>query len=99
VVAESLVDVIAQILYGLLSAYWWIVIIAAVMTWINPDPYNPIVRFFYGVTEPVFDLIREHLPVNFGGIDLSPIVVLVVIQILQRWLIPTVALTLDRAFA
>ena len=98
-VAESLVDVIAQILYGLLSAYWWIVIIAAVMTWINPDPYNPIVRFFYGVTEPVFDLIREHLPVNFGGIDLSPIVVLVVIQILQRWLIPTVALTLDRAFA
>jgi YggT family protein len=99
VVAESLVDVIAQILYQLLSAYWWIVIIAAVMTWINPDPYNPIVRFFYGITEPVFEFIREHLPVIFGGMDLSPIVVLVMIEIIQRWLIPTVAMSLDRAFA
>jgi uncharacterized protein YggT (Ycf19 family) len=44
-------------------------------------------------------LVREYLPVNFGGIDLSPIVVLVAIEILQRWLIPTVAITLDRALA
>jgi YggT family protein len=99
VVPSSLVDVIARILYQLLSLYWWAVIIAAVMTWINPDPYNPIVRFFYGVTEPVFDFIRQYLPVNFGGIDFSPIVVLIVIEILQQWLIPTVAMTLDRAFA
>jgi YggT family protein len=99
VVPQSLVDVIARILYQLLSLYWWVVIIAAVMTWINPDPYNPIVRFFYGVTEPVFDFIRQYLPVNFGGIDFSPIVVLIVIEILQQWLIPTVAMTLDRAFA
>lgn len=98
-VPSSLVDVIARILYQLLSLYWWAVIIAAVMTWINPDPYNPIVRFFYGVTEPVFDFIRQYLPVNFGGIDFSPIVVLIVIEILQQWLIPTVAVTLDRAFA
>jgi YggT family protein len=99
VFAPSLADTIAGILIQLLRVYSWIVIIAAVMTWINPDPYNPIVRFFYGVTEPVFDLIREHLPVNFGGVDLSPIVVLVMIEIMQQWLIPTVAMTLDRAFA
>lgn len=98
-IVSSLADTIASILIQLLWAYSWIVIIAAVMTWINPDPYNPIVRFFYGVTEPAFDLVREYLPVNFGGIDLSPIVVLVIIEIMQRWLIPTVALTLDRAFA
>lgn len=98
-IAQPLPNLIAEILIQLLSVYWWIVIIAAVMTWINPDPYNPIVRFFYGVTEPVFDLVREHLPVNFGGIDLSPIVVLVVIEIMRGWLIPTVAITLDRAFA
>jgi YggT family protein len=99
VVPSSLVDVIARILYQLLSLYWWAVIIAAVMTWVSPDPYNPIVRFFYGVTEPVFDFIRQYLQVNFGGIDFSPIVVLIVIEILQQWLIPTLALTLDRAFA
>jgi YggT family protein len=99
VIAQTLPDTIAEILIQVLWAYSWIVIIAAVMTWINPDPYNPIVRFFYGVTEPVFDLVREYLPVNFGGIDLSPIVVLVLIEILQRWLIPTVAITLDRALA
>jgi YggT family protein len=99
VIAQTLPDTIAEVLIQLLWAYSWIVIIAAVMTWINPDPYNPIVRFFYGVTEPVFDLVREYLPVNFGGIDLSPIVVLVLIEIMQRWLIPTLAVTLDRALA
>lgn len=98
-IAQTLPDTIAEILIQVLWAYSWVVIIAAVMTWINPDPYNPIVRFFYGVTEPVFDLVREYLPVNFGGIDLSPIVVLVIIEIMQRWLIPTVAITLDRALA
>ena len=98
-IAPSLADTIAEILIQLLWGYSWIVIIAAVMTWINPDPYNPIVRFFYGVTEPVFDLVRAYLPVNLGGMDLSPIVVLVIIEILQRCLIPTVAVTLDRAFA
>lgn len=97
--APSLADTIAGILIQLLRVYSWVVIIAALMTWINPDPYNPIVRFFYGVTEPVFNLVREYLPVNFGGIDLSPIVVLILIEIMQRWLIPTVAVTLDRAFA
>jgi YggT family protein len=99
VIAQTLPDTIAEVLIQLLWAYSWIVIIAAVMTWINPDPYNPIVRFFYGITEPVFDLVREYLPVNFGGIDLSPIVVLVLIEIMQRWLIPTLAITLDRALA
>lgn len=98
-IAQTLPDTVAEILIQVLWAYSWIVIIAAVMTWINPDPYNPIVRFFYGVTEPVFDVVREYMPVNFGGIDLSPIIVLVVIEIMQRWLIPTVAITLDRALA
>ncbi|HUN57952.1 MAG TPA: YggT family protein [Candidatus Binataceae bacterium] len=97
--APSLADTIAGILIQLLRVYSWVVIIAAVMTWINPDPYNPIVRFFYGVTEPVFDLVREYLPVNFGGVDLSPIVVLILIEIMQQWLIPNIALTLDRALA
>jgi len=74
---------------SLLGLYVWIVIIAVVMTWIEPNPYNPIVRFIYAVTEPVFDWIREHLPVLFGGIDFSPLVVIIGISFLQRFAIPT----------
>ena len=75
----------------LLNLYMWIVIISAVMTWIEPNPYNPIVRFVYSITEPVFDFVREHLPVIFGGIDFSPLVVIIAIQFLQVWAIPTLA--------
>jgi YggT family protein len=88
---EPLPILIASILQGLLSAYFWIVIIAAVLSWIEPNPYNPIVRLIYSLTEPVFDFVREHLPVSFSGIDLSPIVVLIAIQILSSWAIPRVA--------
>jgi YggT family protein len=76
---------------SLLTLYFWVVIIAAVMTWIEPNPYNPIVRFIYSVTEPVFEWIREHLPVVFGGIDFSPLVVIFGIQIIQQVLLPTLA--------
>ena len=85
---------IAQTLSGFLSIYLWIVIIAALLTWIEPNPYNPIVRFLYSVTEPVFDWVREHLPVLLGGIDLSPIVVIFAIEFLQQYLIPKVAMLL-----
>jgi len=82
---------IAQVLQQLLYLYFWIVIIAAVLSWIEPNPYNPIVRFIYAVTEPVFSWVREHLPVIFSGIDLSPLVVILGIQFLQAYLIPTLA--------
>ncbi len=83
---------VTQTLYfisGLLNLYFWVVIIAAVMTWIEPNPYNPIVRFLYSVTEPVFEWIRGHLPVVFGGIDFSPLIVIFGIQIIQQVLLPT----------
>lgn len=79
----------AQTLSGLLQIYFWIVIIATLLSWVQPDPYNPIVRALYAMTEPVFDWIREHLPVYFGGLDLSPIVVIIAIQFVQRVLITT----------
>ncbi len=88
---EPLPVLIASNIQSLLWVYFWIVIISAVLSWIEPNPYNPIVRLIYGLTEPVFDFVREHLPVNFGGIDLSPIVVIIVIQILSQWAIPRLA--------
>jgi len=88
---EPLPFVIANILQSLLWLYFWIVIISAVLSWIEPNPYNPIVRLIYSLTDPVFDFVREHLPVIFSGIDLSPIVVIIVIQILSQWAIPRLA--------
>ena len=72
---------------GLLQIYFWIVIIAALLSWVHPDPYNPIVRALYAMTEPVFDWVREHLPVYLGGLDLSPIVVIIATEFIQRVLI------------
>ena len=84
----NLIIFIAQTLDGLLTLYLYVVIISALMTWIEPNPYNPIVRFIYSITEPVFDWFREHVPVVFGGIDFSPLIVIIVIQLIQRVVIP-----------
>jgi YggT family protein len=86
----SFVIYLTQAISGILTLYFWVVIIAALMTWIEPNPYNPIVRFIYSITEPVFDWIREHLPVNFGGIDFSPLVVIFAIGLIQQVVLPTI---------
>lgn len=80
----------ATTLSSLLHVYIWIVIIAALLSWVQPDPYNPIVRMLYAMTEPVFDWVREHLPVYFGGLDLSPIVVIIAAEFIQQVLIRAV---------
>jgi YggT family protein len=79
----------AYILNIILNIYIWIIIIRALVSWVSPSPYNPIVRFLYAVTEPVLYPIRRYLPVYFGGFDFSPIVVLLVILFLQQFLVAT----------
>lgn len=71
-----------------LWAYMWIIIIRALLSWVNPDPYNPIVRFLYQVTEPVLRPIRRRLPTWQMGVDFSPLVVIAIIYFLQRLLVP-----------
>ena len=78
---------LAQVLDIVLWAYMWIVVARALVSWVNPDPYNPIVRFLYGATEPVLYRIRRALPVYAGGIDFSPLIVFVAVVFLQRFLI------------
>ena len=66
----------------------WVVIISALLTWVNPDPYNPIVRTLRNLTEPVFWRIRRWMPfLNVGGLDLSPVVVLLAIVFLKTFLV------------
>jgi YggT family protein len=78
---------VAKIIDILLTAYTWIIIAQAIISWVHPDPYNPIVRFLYSVTEPVLRPIRRRLPVAWGGFDFSPIIVLLAIVFLQEFLI------------
>lgn len=88
-VLANFLDALAQVLYFLLEAYMWIVVARAVISWVNPDPHNPIVRFLYSATEPVLYRLRRALPLYAGGIDFSPILVFVVIIFLQRFLVQT----------
>lgn len=89
-VFTNFLTAIASILDILLTLYMWVVIISALITWINPDPYNPIVRTLRSLTEPVFMWVRRNLPfVVVSGIDLSPLVVILGIQFLQMFLVNT----------
>lgn len=86
-VLGNFLKAIAVVLDQVLNIYFWIVIISALLSWVNPDPYNPIVRFLNRATEPVFYQIRKRLPVNFGGLDISPVIVILVIIFMQQFVV------------
>lgn len=83
---------LAQLVHIVLFGYQLVVIVAALITWVNPDPYNPIVRTLRTLTEPVFYRVRRWMPfVNMGGIDLSPVVVILVLGFLDFVIPPNIA--------
>jgi YggT family protein len=86
-VIANLLIALAQVLDYALWAYMWILIGRIIVSWVNADYSNPIVRFLYAATEPVLEPVRRRLPLFAGGLDLSPIVVWVAIIFLQRFLI------------
>lgn len=69
------------ILVGLVNLYIWVVIIAAILTWVKPDPHNPIVQILYRLTEPAYKLTRRYIPTVFNGIDLAPLIIVIALQI------------------
>ncbi|HJQ84709.1 MAG TPA: YggT family protein [Candidatus Binatia bacterium] len=87
-VLRQAIVTLASILDGLLWLYSWILIIAILLTWVNPDPSNPIVRFFYSVTEPVLYWTRRRFPfLVIGRVDISPIVLFVAITFVRSVLV------------
>jgi len=86
---RHLLDAIATVLDLALNIYMWLIIARALLSWVNPDPYNPIVRFLYNVTEPVLSFLRRRVPVVFGGLDLSPLIVIAAIMFLRIFLVQT----------
>lgn len=76
-----------QVIFAILSVIQWLVIIAAVISWVSPDPRNPIVQFLYRATEPILRPFRKILPPRrTGGVDLSPILVILLILFLKVFL-------------
>lgn len=88
-VINNFVGAIAQIVDFVLTIYMWIIIGRAVISWVNADPYNPIVRFLYEATEPVLSRIRKIVPLSMGGIDFSPMILILGIMFLQSFLVQT----------
>ena len=83
----NLIQASAQVLNIVLQLYMWIIIIRALLSWVNPDPHNPIVQFLYSITEPVLYRVRQLIPMSGMGIDFAPIVVLLAIIFIQSFVV------------
>jgi YggT family protein len=86
-VFRNLLMAVATVIDYVLVFYMFITIARAVLSWVSPDPYNPIVRFIHNVTEPVLYQIRKRLPMMYGGIDFSPIIVILIIIFLRIFVV------------
>ncbi len=86
-ILATLIQAIAQILSMVITIYIWVVIISALLTWVNPDPSNPIVQILRRLTEPVYAFVRRYIPTTIGGIDLSPIIIILALQFLDLFLV------------
>lgn len=82
----ALIEIITgllAILNGVLSVYMWVIIIAALLTFVKPDPFNPVVQILYRLTNPAYALVRRFIPTIFNGIDLAPLIIIIALQIVQ----------------
>jgi len=86
-VGTTFIFAIVTILHQIISLYIWVVIIAALITWVRPDPYNPIVQALYKLTEPVYAKIRRYIPTTVGGVDLSPLILIFALQFIDVFII------------
>jgi YggT family protein len=86
-VLSNLLSALAIVLDMALTLYMWIIIIRALLSWVNPDPYNPIVQFLNSITEPLLNRVRKAIPMPGMGLDLSPIIVILAIVFLQAFLV------------
>lgn len=83
----NFLSALATVLDYALSLYMIVIIVRALISWVSPDPYNPIVRFLYAITEPVLEPIRRFLPFTSVGIDFSPVVVFFIIIFLKEFVV------------
>ena len=82
-------NMLVEIVYGLggivlslINVYIWVIIITALLSFVNPDPYNPIVQFLYRITNPAYAFVRRFMRTNFNGLDLAPLIVIIGLQVI-----------------
>jgi YggT family protein len=85
----NLILALAKVIDIALVIYMWIIIIRALISWVSPNPYNPIVQFLYRATEPVLWRVRRIIPIGGFGIDFSPLIVILVIIFLRSFVVKT----------
>lgn len=97
IMLANLMNAVALVLQVVLTFLTWVIVIQALLSWVNPDPYNPIVRFLFAATEPVYRLVRRILPRrSFGPVDFAPLVAIFVLMFLNYFLVQSLR---DYAFA
>ena len=77
---------IFTVILAVITLYKWVIIISALISWVRPDPYNPIVQMLYRLTEPAYSFVRRFIPTVFGGMDLAPLIVILVLIFLETFL-------------
>ena len=87
VVLAIFLESIATLLHSVIFIYILIIIVSSVLSWVNPDPYNPVVQIVKRLTEPVYQYIRHYIPTTLQGIDFTPIILLVGLQFLDLFLV------------
>ncbi|MCD6388547.1 MAG: YggT family protein [Desulfobulbaceae bacterium] len=89
-VISNFLSALATLVDFVLGAYMWVIVGRAIISWVNPDPHNPIVRFLHEVTDPLLFKIRRFIPFSSaGGIDFSPMILIMAILFLRGFLVPT----------
>lgn len=86
-VGGTFILAVATILHQIISIYIWVVIIAALVSWVRPDPYNPIVQILGRLTEPVYRFIRKYIPTVVAGIDIAPIILILGLQFIDLFFV------------
>ncbi len=95
-IVSNLLAALAQVLDVVLTVLYWMIIVRALLSWVNPDPHNPIVQFLQAVTEPILAPVRRLLPPAFRwGLDISPIIAILAVMFLKAFLVKTL---LDLSF-
>ena len=86
-VLKTLIEAIAGNLHMVLSTYVWVVIIQAAISWVRPDPFSPIVQLLNKLTLPVYRVLRGRVPTVFGGVDLAPLIIILLLHFLDVFLV------------
>jgi len=78
----EIVQGIGGIFIGLINVYIWVIIITALLSFVNPDPYNPVVQFLYRITNPAYVFVRKFIRTDLNGLDFAPLIIIIALQVL-----------------